>query len=361
MKSNLRLLTIIASLSIIFSCRPTQHTVIPNTIVDNKEVSSSNEAYSIGASTFSIVEREYFGTIAKTTVLFDNVNIRISPSLTAEVINQAHKGDIIEIRGFSIQEDYIDGYSGHWVKVSLENRDDDYYSDSFGNFGWVFSKFIDIDSKIKVSTFRLLSINEKSDSTSFSLIIEIDRGGDKVEVEIFPDKLKTQSFYTFAWSDDIQEFMFNDPVGTFKWDPVNNEISHLTYMGSDSESAWCFVTNDYSYLMQDFGTSPGPRGLQIYNIKTNKLVFSGTYYHELDYDGESITIVEVYNEWNVEKSYIDKDSITRAESFISKTPMTEDNIKWKSQGGTVDVIVKYRLSLISFNRAYIGCNYINVQ
>jgi hypothetical protein len=310
---------------------------------------------------FSLIQREYFGTIAKASVNDNDVNIRLHPNISAEKIGKVNKGEIVEIRGFSINKEIIDGYNGYWLKVSITNDKDGYYIDNFGRFGWIFSKFVDIDPSVEVSTMKILKVNPKTDRTLMSITLELDRNGQKIQTEIVPDKMKNQNFYTFVWSDDIEDFLYSDPVGTFKWIPDTNEIQHLTYMGSDCESAWCLVTDNSKYFLQDYGTSPGPRGVGIFDLETNKRIYSETYYKDLEYDGDYITVVEVYNWWNVDKKRIDEDSIKLAEEFISKTSMTEEDKKWKTDGGSVDVIVKYRLNLITGEKKYLGSNYIHVQ
>jgi hypothetical protein len=313
------------------------------------------------APRFSLVPREYFGTIAKTPVTDDDVNIRRFPDVSSESIGKVNKGDLVEIRGFSLEQDEIDGYRGYWVKVSVADRKDGHYRDNFGRFGWIFSKFVDVDPNVAVSKMRVIKVNPKTDRQAMSLILEMDRNGEKTEAEVLPHQMANQSFYTFVWSDDMPDFTYSDPSGTFKWIPDANEIRHVTYMGSDCESAWCLVTDDARYLFQDYGTSPGPRGLGVFDITTNKEVFSGSYYHDLEYDGKSVTIVKVYDSWNVESKYIDEQSILRAKEFIKNTPMTQEDTKWKNDGGGVDVIVRYRLDLATGEQTFIDCNYIHVQ
>lgn len=313
------------------------------------------------SSRLALVKRDYFGTIAKTSVKDDDVDIRRFPNPSSESIAKASKGDIVEIRGYSIEQEEIDGYRGYWVKVSVADNEDGYYRDNFGSFGWIFSKFVDVDPEIAVSALRVVKVNPKTDRTAMNLLLEIDRNGEKAEKKVVPSKLQNQAFYTFVWSDDIPGFLYSDPVGTFKWNPDTNELSHLTYMGSDCESAWCLVTDDKKYLLQDYGASPGPRGLGIFDMRTNKQLYSGSYYRDLEYDGKSVTIVKVYNSWSVQYKHIDERSIMHAEEFLKDTPVAGEGLTYNSEGGVGEIFVKYRLDLATRELDYLNCEYSHVQ
>ena len=115
------------------------------------------------------------------------------------------------------------------------------------------------------------------------------------------------------------------------------------------------------YLLQDYGTGPGPRGLGIFEIATNASLFSGTYYDNLEYDGKGITVVQVLNSWDTNHEFIDAESLRYAAEFRKKTPMTEGQVKWKNDGGDVAIIVRYRLDLSTMKQEFIDCQYIKTQ
>lgn len=64
-------------------------------------------------------------------------------------------------------------------------------------------------------------------SMTVTLDLEIDRGGAKAIVKVFPQKFENQKNYYFVWSDDIKDFMYSDPVGTFMWNPDTDEITRF--------------------------------------------------------------------------------------------------------------------------------------
>ena len=301
---------------------------------------------------------DFWGTNALSTVNEDNVSVRIKPDMSSEIIETLNKGNVVEIRGYSTFKETLDGYEGYWLKVTVKKMKEGYYTGDTKPYGWVFSRYVDVDPDVEVSTLRVKTFNEDTEDYWKKMILEIDRNGEKSESMVYPSKMADQDFYTFVWSDDMGDFFYSDPAGTFMWNPETDEIKNISDMGSEVESSWCRVSDDFHFLFQDFGTSPGTRGIGVYEIPTNKIIIEGSYYRTLDYDGTSITIVKVYNWANVEYKYIDDQSIKYAESFMEETPMSEEDIAW---GGSIDVIVKYRFNLLTQEAEFIGCEYIHVQ
>lgn len=304
---------------------------------------------------FKLEPHMYFGTCAITTVNDDNVNIRAMPNTTSEKIGKLNKGDTVKIKGFSDNQDFIDGFNGYWLKIAVDSNQEGYYADNDGYFGWIFSKYVNIPHSINISTFKVVTQNQGS---YLSFELEIDRNEEKITTTIYPARLGNQDFYTFVWTNDMSEFMFYDPVGTFKYFPDTNKIEHATYMGSECESAWCLVTDDNKYMMQDYGTGPGVRGLGVYDIATNKTVFKGDYYSDLQYDGKSIVYCEQISEWNTD---ISAESKEYAEQFEQTTPIPDEYLELEKQGLSISTIVMYRFNLETKESEYAGCRYILEQ
>ena len=96
-------------------------------------------------------------------------------------------------------------------------------------------------------------------------------------------------------------------------------------------------------------------------METNASLFSGSYYRDLEYDGKSVIVVQVLESWDTEHSDIDAQSVQYATEFKKNTPMTEEQIKWKTSGGGIAVIVRYRLELATMKKDCLGCQYISTQ
>lgn len=302
------------------------------------------------------IKREDYGTIFKTTVNDNRVNVRDMPSRGSKVVGQKNKGDVVYVTGFSVEKETIDNYEGYWVRISLAKNES--WSDSGG---WIFSKYINVDRSLNVSEITVAKVNPATSRSLLNIALNVKRNNVIKEVAVLPRSLNNGKFYTFTWSDDERDFWYGDPVGTFIWYPETNEIKHISYLGYGMESAWCLVTDDFKYLLQDYGTGPGPRALGIYDMETNASLFSGSYYRDLEYDGKSVIVVQVLESWDTEHSDIDAQSVQYATEFKKNTPMTEEQIKWKNSSGDVAVIVRYRLELSTMKKEYIDCQYITTQ
>lgn len=312
--------------------------------IDIKEaVEEVNEPEINYVPTFEIVERDYLGKIARASVNDDNVNVRLLPSISSEKIGSVNKGTIVEILGYSNEKEIINGYEGYWLKIYFKDKPREYY----GLYGWIYSQYVDVDPSVEVSKIKFLGYEKGK-----GLTIELDRNGEKIQSNVYISRMDNQSFYTFVWCDEIKDFFYSDPTGTFKWDPETNEISNITSMGSEIESGWCLISDDSKFFFQDFGTSPGARGLGVYDIETTKQLYSGSYYRDLEYDGKCITVVKVYNNQHYDE---------HGKKFKEETPLTEEQLEWKNQGGGVDVLVKYRFNLLTKETEFIGCEYILSQ
>lgn len=292
---------------------------------------------------FALYDRGYFGIIARSTVNDDNVNVRLLPNVSSEKIGSLNKGYVVEILGYSNSKETINDYEGYWLKISFKEKPKEYY----GLYGWVFSQYVDVEPSVDVSKFGAGKIEDGELKT-----IEIERNGVKTESTVYVNRLTDTSPYTFVWCDEMRDFNYNDPTGVFRWDPDTNEITNLTNMGSECESAWCLISDDLKFMFQDFGTSPGTRALGVYDMETTKQIFSGSYYRELGYDGESICIVKKYglnhSDENVKK-------------FREETPLTEEQLDWINQGMSVNVIVKYRFNLFTKDMEFVECDYLLSQ
>lgn len=297
--------------------------------------------------------RECFGTVARAMVNDDNLNIRLKPTTNSIKVGKLNKGDIVTIKGYSDKKETIDNFEGYWLKIQVEENDviKDYAGDNFGCFGWVFSKYIDIDPKIEVSKLAVKKVNPATENNCMYIDLEIDRQGEKSIVHIYPDKLGNQ--YFFVWSDDAIDFMFSDPVGTFKWNPETNEITHITDMGYICESAWCLVSDDGKLFFQDYGTSPGVRAFAIYDVETKKYLFGGSYLRDLEYDGKSIVIVEECSRWRINNNRVSDESLKRSKEY-KKTLQAKD---LESR----NVVVRYKLNLADFTREYLDCTTVVEQ
>ncbi len=295
----------------------------------------------------------YHGTVAKAKVNADNLNIRLKPTVNSLKVGKLNKGDEVTIKGYSDYKDTIDDFEGYWLKINVERNDliEEYASDDYNYswYGWVFSKYIDIDPAIEVSK---ISVKKFYPGEKFATVdLEIDRKGEKSISNVYATKFKNQQSYYFSWSDYEKDFMFCDPVGTYKFNPETYEITHITDMGGwFDESAGCYISDDDKYFFKDYGTRPGVRGLVIYDIETNKFLFKGQHFG-LEYDGNSIVVVEKKNRYG--ESYCSQETLERSEEY--EQTLQPGDLESRS------IVVRYKLNLDDFSTEFLDCTTVFEQ
>ena len=283
-----------------------------------------------------------------TTVNDEPLNIRSLPTTKSEKVGKLYKGDEVVIAGFSDHKETIDGYNGYWVKIATYDKEYEFWD---FNQKWVFSKYVDIDQSLEVSTIKPVTFLNTPNNPQ--LDIEVIRQDKTVHTTVSLNHIEGQDFYTFNWMYDYfnkDNFASNDPTGTFVYYPTTNEIKHITVLGETTESAWGLFSNDFHYFFQDFGTSPGVRALAITDLWTNKKIFSGHHLNNLEYDGESIIIVE--------GNYDHIESITdeeRSKATERKKKFTREELKGH------DIVDRYRLNLTTGDITYVDSVLVVIQ
>ncbi|MBB6482701.1 SH3 domain-containing protein [Spirochaeta isovalerica] len=294
---------------------------------------------------------KYWGTVYLTDMNISYVNVRQDPSLSGKKIDQYHIGQNIRVSGVSMEEETIDNHTGYWVRVNKIDEDKSKIYPLYDGTGWLWSKFINEISDIKPSQITFKEYIQPTSRRNGKLILNINHNGDKREVEVYPHKEPSQNYYTFVWADDMPEFMYYDIPGTYIWYPNDNTIEHVTYYGNEMESAWCIISDDREYLIQDHGTSPGSRGVTIKDIETGEYIFRGSYFRNLNLSGNEIEICYVVSNWNINKGRIDQETMNYYEEYISQNEKPNDS------SFIYDVVVKYKYNFITKERIFLSSNY----
>lgn len=106
-------------------------------------------------------------------------------------------------------------------------------------------------------------------------------------------------------------------------------------------------------ILEDFGTYFGLRGLKIFEIDTNKILYSGLYlgtFGGLQREASDITVVERYSDWDIQNNMISNESIKKAEQY--KVNFSEDELD------SSEIIVLNRLNLDTLEKSFIRCELI---
>ena len=295
---------------------------------------------------------EHDGTILFTKITSDHVNVRNFPSLEGGIITQLNTNDEIVVTGMSDRPDEIGNFKGFWLKINLSKE---LFIDQTG---WVYSQYVKDSAKLMPSKLiiRKLGIEKDIFNRNYDLLtIDLNRGNQIQECQVYPFKQSTQNYYTFTWSYNDKNFYFTDVPGTYAWYPDTNRLVHVTYMGSSAQSAWVCFTDDFEYMLQDFGTGPGVRGIGVWNVKTRQQIFSGAYYQELFLKNHELEIV--YADWEIESGRTDEETERYAKEFKRLNPLP----KVRSDDLRNTLLVIYRMNLDTKIRKLKECKYIYTQ
>ncbi len=289
-------------------------------------------------------KEDSYSTLADVSVNSEGVDVYLMPNLYSEVISSVTKGDIVNVIGMAFDENYPEKY---WAKIRLSSYPKDLYCGSMGPFGFVDIKKLDLPQGLTPGVVSFSEYVPGEEHHSGHINIEVDRGGKKEVFACYPSKLDGQDFATFVWADDKHGFFYTDMSGTFSWNSQTNEIKHLTYMGSDSESAWSAVSDDNKKFFEDYGTGPGSRCLKIYDMLTNRMIYSGSHLRGLDYHDNAITVVYDLRSWKALDEAVKEKNLPSTDDFFAK--LSAEGIELKDYCP----VLRYRLNLDTLEESFL--------
>jgi len=278
----------------------------------NMEISTAEEN---GQLTIGEEKLQYWGTIYNSFIIDDDVSVRAYPSLSADILFKINKNTKIVIIGVSKEIDNINNHTGNWLNIAI--------GDPWGEKGWCFGKHVK-NGLITAAEIKITGLLPKEEHRAQGLIglqkiNEVER-----QIGLSPHKLEHQNFYTFAYDWSVDFFHYSNIPGSYAWFPETNELKHITYIGTDMESGWSIFTDDFKYVLQDFGTSTGPRLLGVWRTEDGEDIFSGFYYEDIKLNGNTINIVYVYDDWNISEGRLDNEILVYCEEFKRNNPAPED-------------------------------------
>ncbi|MDR2718871.1 MAG: SH3 domain-containing protein [Treponema sp.] len=321
-----------------------------NKLAGNTEISTIEEKEQLNIGEEKL---EYWGTVYNSFINDDNVNVRSYPSLNADILFKVNKNTKIVITGVSKEIDDIDNYTGNWLNIKIENP--------WGDGGWVFSKYIK-NGLITASEIKIIALLPKEEHRGQGLIGSQKINGIERQIILSPHKMENQDFYTFAYDWSIDFFHYSNIPGSYAWFPKTNELKHITYIGTDMESGWSVFTDDFKYVLQDFGTSTGPRLLGVWRVEDGKEIFSGTYYHDIKLNGNTINIAYVYDNWNISHNRLDDEILIYCKEFKKNNPEPDDMVNISEETGFgLTLIIICELNLDTGIRSIINGQYIYAQ
>jgi uncharacterized protein YgiM (DUF1202 family) len=294
---------------------------------------------------------EYFGTVYRTAINDDKVNVRSLPSLDGTVLLKLSKGDRVTVRGVSEAKVNIGGYTAYWFELGAINEK------SFGldEQHWVFGQFVHATDQVSATTISFDHFVDATKKSGSRLFIKIHGKSDRIS-EVYPARFGDRDYYTFTWSTDDESYFYYDVPGTYLWYPKTNEIRHVMYLGNSGESAWVHFTDDFEYFIQDYGTSPGVRGMILGKTKTGKIVFSDGHLAEPEIKGHLVTFAVRYDDLKSSDTKLPQALRTFALTKMKTLP------KLKKEGSLgTQMVIKYTVDADTLEILPVDCEYIYEQ
>ena len=294
---------------------------------------------------YPIEKQNIFGPICYTNIIDNNVNVRVFPSLEAEIIKQVHNNTIIQIRGFSGENVNIDNFNGDWVYV---------YDNRTKVGGWVFSKYVNT-ADIEFTPINFVDVDQ--DWIHISYVLKDELINKKIWYASWRD------YYIFIWGPDRHGFHYSTRPGIYFLHKETHELEHFTYAGAldgDDGTGWIHITDDLKYVIQDSGTSKGLRGITAWRCSDSKKIYSGIYY---DY-GIHENIIKIVYAWQEFSHWFgspDIEIIEYAEKFIKENEIPEHVEEERRNGFVVQLLINCSMNLDSGERIILDGQYITTQ
>jgi hypothetical protein len=292
------------------------------------------------------IEKKIFYDIKyNTNILENDVDVRIYPSMDAEILGHLQEDNIVRILGFTKDKTNIDDFNGYWVNI-LYSSTGEY---PFLN-GWVFSKYVDIgDIEASPIKFAGFSGNE--------MVISYEIQGEEIFQSIYsPDEL------IIVWDTGEPGYHYSSVPGVYLLNLDTLELTHITYFGAfEGPIGWTTFLDDKKYLVQDTGTDPVSRGLTVWNLIDNKKIFEGGYHNNWLINNHTIEYVRYYNTWALDHGHLDEELIAYGQYFKeNKTipPRIEDGVKW---GLIMEIVIRCSMDLETGERKILGGDFILTQ
>jgi hypothetical protein len=294
------------------------------------------------------------GTFCLTNIIDNNVNVRNYPSLEATIICKLYNNDIIQIIGFSGEKVDIDNFYGDWVNIIYQKNEDEYIN------GWVFSKYVNIRER-EYTPIRFVEFIPMPSPYENNPRIRVSYALQGNEVFDELDYTDWNNYYIIVWGPFENYFHYTNKPGVYLLDKETLELRHITYAGSFGSTAhkWTIFSDDFEYLIQDFGTSPGIRGITAWRRKNMELVFVGSYYKSPNIHNNIIEIVYHCDDWYFEHGYSDDEIMLYGKKYReeNRVPREMESISIHPSH-QVELLIKCSFNLDTGERKILDGEYI---
>ena len=267
-------------------------------------------------------------------IIQEDADVYVLPSIKSRIKGNVKIDDEEKILGFAETEGAIRRQNEYWIKIYCYEQDG-------SRCGWIKSTVTNKEN-ISISDLQIESSSKKT--INGHTLYFLHGKNQKGELSIEAQKTENQNIYTFWWNHHCKGFHYSNRPGFYIWNEDTKELKHITYFDgiNDEETTyganmWTIVTDDYKYLIQDFGTAPPPRGIQIWNMDNGEKIFFGQYYVNINLHGHIIEVVKEYDEyfrgkWQNRKNSLTEEEIDFAQNFLKTNKPPADLVEIADSG-----------------------------
>lgn len=254
-----------------------------------------------------------------------NADVKKEPNFESETIRRLNYSDSFRIN----QSWYSKNYEGFWCY-------NDYYN------GWIYSKDLNIENDINISVLSTEGMIEENEYEY--LKIKINRFGKETEdselqVRLFENESNKK---TFSLNTDINGANCFDSFGFYIYNPDTKVIipDCVLYLfikekRISEEENILHITDDNKYILIDSGTSPGIRGLSVFDLTKNEYIFKGSYYrYDFLYNENDVIVLTSLESFKDIDGFTKENLKAEIQKYEENNPLSEEETEKISSGFT---------------------------
>jgi len=166
----------------------------------------------------------------------------------------------------------------------------------------------------------------------------------ETEFSVECSKFNNQELYFFFWTQYTVSFPFSNKPGLYILDITKKRLEHIAYFEGIDEmigeifgiGVWTSLTNDFKYLIHDYGSGPPPRGVWVWDLSSGEKILDGVYYLDINLKGNTMETIKTYNEyyggrWGNIVNYLNEEELAFAIKYRKQTSRPKIWLIWPIQ------------------------------
>jgi len=181
----------------------------------------------------------------------------------------------------------------------------------------------------------------------------------ETEFSVECSKFNNQELYFFFWTQYTAGFPFSNKPGLYILDIDKKRLEHIAYFDGIDEmrgeifgiGVWTSLTNDFHYLIHEYGSGPPPRGVGVWDLRSGEKIFNGVYYLDINLKGNTMEVIEDFDEyyggkWLNRSNELNDEQIAFAIKYRETNKPPEDMVRMADSGASVGLAL---VILFEFN------------